>query len=423
MKRPLPSDDIILTSDNASVDTPVADEESRFGFDELFFSRTDSGGVIKYGNSVFQRVSAYDWEELLGKPHKIIRHPDTPRAVFWLLWETIKKGEPIGAYVKNRAKDGRYYWVFALVTPVRNGYLSVRLRPSSDYFDIVQKLYEDLAEKERRETLAPADSAALLLAKLKELGFKDYPAFMTAALGKELISRDRHLKNIQDPVIFKFDELLKVTQSLLREAESIARAHEENKIVPTNFRILASRLGQSGDTIAVISDNYSLLSDDMNKIVEGFISSAQDVVDSIITSYFLAGTARVQLEMSEFFQKEEASSSQSMLEAEIQIFNSQRGEHALKVRQSLGEVSKRCSGFRRTCVELERITTGLEVMRVVGKVECSNHSSVKDRADDLLAKLETFQRTVTGALKSLTHMHGLIQQETDNLRRHAEKAA
>ena len=146
------------TEDNTTLDDDQG--ESTFGFDELFFSRTDPAGIIRYGNSVFQRVSVYSWEELLGKPHKIVRHPDTPRAVFWLLWDTIKKGSPIGAFVKNKAKDGRYYWVFALVTPVDDGYLSVRLRPSSEFFDVVKALYPEFSDMERRENIEPADAAA-----------------------------------------------------------------------------------------------------------------------------------------------------------------------------------------------------------------------------------------------------------------------
>src|SRR5690606_31957630 len=103
--------------------------------------RTDAAGLIQFGNSVFQRVSIYDWDELLGKPHKIVRHPDTPRAAFWLLWSAIKDGRPFGAYVKNRAKDGRFYWVFAIVTPVDGGYLSVRLRPSTELLAVIKREY------------------------------------------------------------------------------------------------------------------------------------------------------------------------------------------------------------------------------------------------------------------------------------------
>ncbi len=90
--------------------------EAPFKIDETFYSRTDERGVIKSGNFVFRRVADYSWDEMIGAPHKIIRHPDMPKAVFWLLWDTIKRGEAIGAYVKNLAKDGLYYWVFAVVT-------------------------------------------------------------------------------------------------------------------------------------------------------------------------------------------------------------------------------------------------------------------------------------------------------------------
>jgi len=278
--------------------------EARFGFDELFFSRTDEARIIRFGNSVFQRVSAYSWEELLNKPHKIIRHGDTPRAVFWLLWDTIKRGAPIGAYVKNRAKDGRYYWVFAIVTPIKDGYLSVRLRPSSAYFDIVKQAYRTLAERERRDKIAPADAAVMLLNQLKGLGFNDYAGFMADALGKELAARDAQLGRPQDETIRQFDGLLVSASSLLKHADLIASAYDQNNIVPTNFRILASQLGHDGAAIAVISNNYAMLSTEMRSLLDGLVSSANDVVRAIYDGYFLVCTARAQREVQDFFRME-----------------------------------------------------------------------------------------------------------------------
>ena len=108
--------------------------ESPFALSELFFSRTDLRGVIHSGNRVFTRVSGYTAAELAGRPHNIIRHPEMPRAVFELLWENLKADRPICAYVKNMAKDGSYYWVFASVYPVPGGYLSIRLKPTSAIF-------------------------------------------------------------------------------------------------------------------------------------------------------------------------------------------------------------------------------------------------------------------------------------------------
>ena len=89
--------------------------ERMFGEDEIIVSKTDLQGKITYANSVFLRVVGYAEEDVLGQPHSMIRHPGMPRAVFKLLWETIAGGREIFAYVKNMARDGDHYSVFAHV--------------------------------------------------------------------------------------------------------------------------------------------------------------------------------------------------------------------------------------------------------------------------------------------------------------------
>lgn len=84
---------------------------------DLIVSKTDLKGRLTYVNQVFCRIAGYTEAELLGQPHSIIRHPDMPRAVFKLLWDTLSAGREIFAYVKNMAKSGDYYWVLAHVTP------------------------------------------------------------------------------------------------------------------------------------------------------------------------------------------------------------------------------------------------------------------------------------------------------------------
>lgn len=93
------------------------DIESFFDPDDIIVSKTDLKGRITYANKVFCGISRYGEAELIGQPHSIIRHPDMPRAVFKLLWDTILDGREIFAYVKNLSKDGSFYWVHAHVTP------------------------------------------------------------------------------------------------------------------------------------------------------------------------------------------------------------------------------------------------------------------------------------------------------------------
>ncbi len=85
---------------------------------ELIISRTDLRGVITYVNDTFAEISGYPPEELIGKPHSILRHPDMPKAAFSELWQTIKTGETWEGYVKNLRKDKGFYWVLARVSPV-----------------------------------------------------------------------------------------------------------------------------------------------------------------------------------------------------------------------------------------------------------------------------------------------------------------
>ncbi|MDF3810260.1 PAS domain S-box protein [Rhodopseudomonas sp. BAL398] len=91
--------------------------ESFFPASELIVSKTDLKGRITYANRLFCKVAGYTEAELIGQPHSIIRHPDMPRAVFKLLWDTIETRREIFAYVKNMAHSGNHYWVFAHVTP------------------------------------------------------------------------------------------------------------------------------------------------------------------------------------------------------------------------------------------------------------------------------------------------------------------
>lgn len=125
---------------------PVFNQEYLFPEGETLVSATDLKGRITYCNPAFVRVSGFAREELLGQPHNIIRHPDMPSEAFRDLWATIQSGEPWSALVKNRRKDGSYYWVMANVTPIIehgrvNGYMSVRTRPSREEVQEAEELY------------------------------------------------------------------------------------------------------------------------------------------------------------------------------------------------------------------------------------------------------------------------------------------
>ena len=136
------------------VNLPVSDREFPYPVGETLVSTTDLKGRILYCNSAFISVSGYQKDELLGQPHNLIRHPDMPEEAFRDMWETIASGQPWSAPVKNRRKDGSYYWVMANVTPLMDGnqaigYMSVRTMPTREQVDGASRLYATMrAEKE-----------------------------------------------------------------------------------------------------------------------------------------------------------------------------------------------------------------------------------------------------------------------------------
>ena len=145
-------------------------------FDENLFivCKTDLKGKITYGNDLFIEISGYSEKELIGAPHSILRHADMPRAVFKLLWDRIQSGKEVFAYVKNRAKSGKFYWVHAYVTPIVDsrknqiiGYHSVRRSPSKKGVEIVEPLYRKMLDAEKSGGIQA--SAALLNTTLSQL--------------------------------------------------------------------------------------------------------------------------------------------------------------------------------------------------------------------------------------------------------------
>lgn len=120
---------------------------------ELIISRTDLKGIITYVNETFAHISGYEPEELIGKPHNIIRHPDMPKSTFADLWATIKAGKTWEGYVKNLRKDRGYYWVYARVSQViKDGkvaeYKSLREPVPREKRIEMQRLYDKMRSEE-----------------------------------------------------------------------------------------------------------------------------------------------------------------------------------------------------------------------------------------------------------------------------------
>jgi len=131
------------------INEPVTQREIEFPQGSILVSKTDTKGIITYCNRAFIDISGFAEQELIGKNHNLVRHPDMPAAAFQDLWDTVRAGKPWTGIVKNRAKNGDHYWVKANVSPIYNAgriqeFISVRSMPSREEIMDAEALYRDI---------------------------------------------------------------------------------------------------------------------------------------------------------------------------------------------------------------------------------------------------------------------------------------
>lgn len=387
--------------------------EAPFTLEETFFSRTDDRGVIKAGNYIFYRVAGFEWEEMLNAPHKIIRHPDMPKGVFWLLWDTIKKGRSMGAYVKNRAKDGLFYWVYAVVVPCEGGYLSARLKPSSPLFTQVQAEYAALRQAEEEEGLSPEQSANRLLCRLQELGFEKYHQFATHALSTELTARREGLGLSPDPRVHELQQMLQNAEDLFTQTEALIREFEAMRTIPHNLRVIASRLEPTGGPVTTLSQNYGAMSREMSDWfshhVLGKDSNFATIKGSVNHSLFLECMVRVLQECDEQLNMERRDLGGVDIDRERRILAGMVREYAEKSRGGLRDVRDEADRILKACAIMHRHVLGLSSTRVMCKIESARLPVAGEALTDIIAQLGVFQERITRQLDRIAALSNGIR--------------
>ncbi len=144
-------------------------------------SKTDTKGNITYANDYFIEISGYSHEELIGKPHNIIRHPDMPRVLFKLMWQKITTGQNIMAIVKNQTKDGNYYWVVTDFEAKKNkltneiiSYTAFRKAAPKDAINKITPIYKKLLELEKLGDMKSSEEYLLWYLEKENLNYDQF---------------------------------------------------------------------------------------------------------------------------------------------------------------------------------------------------------------------------------------------------------
>ncbi|SNX74532.1 aerotaxis receptor [Cereibacter ovatus] len=392
-----------------SAETPHAETrqgEVPFGFDEIFFSRTDGRGVIQAGNSVFRRVSGYEGSRLIGAPHRIVRHPVMPKAAFHLLWERLQAGRATGVYVCNRALDGRAYWVFAAVVPIRDGYLSVRIKPSTTFFDRAKALYAELLAAEA-DGLAPADGAARLRARLVADGYSGYKSFQAQALAAEVTARAGQTSGYAPDV----DQAVRATEAadgIEAELTAMSAIFRRALLITTNLRIVASQIGTRGRALGAIADNYALLSNEMirwiNQRMENASGRACGIAGSVSEDLFLKSATALLDEMSDNYARDDEAGLGDP-EAERLRLSEAAAQYRVRAEAYHERALRDVADLEVHLAQMRHHVSALDAIRMQCRVEGA-HTRANDGAlGQIVGQLDTFQDEL-GEHLSQTMAHG-----------------
>lgn len=160
----------------------IINEEIRFSKKKFIVSKTDVKGKIIFVNKNLCEISGYSEDELIGAPHNILRHPDMPQAVFYLVWQSLLSGNRISGVVKNLAKDGRYYWVIADFEPKFdaegkvNALTAFRRAAPDNVIETVEDLYSTMLAIEKKHGMEKSLAYLEGFLEEHETTYKDFIA-------------------------------------------------------------------------------------------------------------------------------------------------------------------------------------------------------------------------------------------------------
>jgi PAS domain S-box-containing protein len=417
--------------------------EAKFDINELFFSITRPDSTILSGNEVFMRISGYTKEEVIGRYHNIVRHPDMPRIVFNLLWDSVKKSKPIAGYVKNRTKSGEYYWVFAALFPLSDRYVSIRIKPTSKFFPLAQEIYPLLADAERQGGME--ESGAMIPGILKSLGYDDYNHFMSDALLQELKERKKllssqmstsdhnqsdtplsqRLKRVSGftkELMKKYDEwfekidIFNQIKSVFEEKSLILRqVAREVVFLSLNASVSSYKVENGGETFAILARDVRTNAKENDDLIAKIDGLVQELSTSLNALIFSVSGVRLQCEMLSYFIQElmcenctiEYHEVGNNMDTLIMLVT----DYAHKTDTLQSEIDQKILEVLKNLNQLEQQMMYLGYIQVYGIIEAAGKQNETVSFEGIFSQLKTLIQKTSIELESMQKFGGNFSSE------------
>lgn len=262
---------------------------------EQLVSITDTRGVIIYANDVFCRVAGYQKEELLRKNHNIVRHPDMPKAAFKDLWQQIEAKNHWQGIVKNRCKDGRYYWVDAYVTPVFEAgevvaYQSVRVRPTKAQKEQAAQVYQainsgNMGLSEQHKTLIKQSISLLSILFILIFVFSTAGAVaagvIAIALGVLFASLYDQLVVVPRYIAEQKAQLTSICRFVYTDGGATSILEFRKSLFQARIRTILGRMDDAMNTIGHVVDDLNGAIDSTNEKITGQNAETGQIANAI----------------------------------------------------------------------------------------------------------------------------------------------
>lgn len=418
------------------------EKEAKFGSHELFFSITAPDSTILSGNEVFFRISGYTKEETIGRYHNIVRHPDMPRTFFKVLWDYANAKKPIAGYVKNRTKNGDYYWVFASLFPLEDKIVSIRIKPITPLLAAAQEMYPLLLDAERRGGMEEGE--AMITTLVNGLNYSSYEELMSDALLQELKERQKYAVTVgtnaqglaltpirqhlaavyryTEELMVKYDgwiqkiDIFNHIKSVFEEKSLILRqVAREVVFLSLNASVSSYKVENGGETFAILARDVRTNAKENDELIATIDALVHELSESLNAMIFSVSGVRLQSEMLNYFIRElmceECKVEHHEIESNMDTLITLVSEYAHKTDALQRRIDQQMNEVFKNLDQLEQQMMYLGYIQVYGIIEAAGSQNETVSFEGIFSQLKTLIAKTSQELEAMQKFGGNFSTE------------